>query len=133
MRALAPGAAGQLQVPRAAVTAGQLQGELAAVTAVTPADVWAVGVRCAQDCTDVEHTLIRHWNGRVWSTVPSPNPSPIVDQLFSVSADSARDAWAVGANFRQIAPFTQAEVARARQRPLLEVNATREAVFGAAK
>jgi hypothetical protein len=54
------------------------------------------------------HTLLRHWNGRVWSTVPSPNPSPMVDQLFSVSADSARDAWAVGDNFRQIAPGTQA-------------------------
>jgi mono/diheme cytochrome c family protein len=34
---------------------------------------------------------------------------------------------------RRIAPFTPAEVARARQQPLLEVNATREAVFRAAK
>jgi mono/diheme cytochrome c family protein len=33
---------------------------------------------------------------------------------------------------QRIAPFTQAEVARARQQPLLEVNAVREAVFRAA-
>ena len=34
---------------------------------------------------------------------------------------------------QQIAPFTAAEVARARQQPLLEVNATRDAVFRAAE
>jgi mono/diheme cytochrome c family protein len=33
---------------------------------------------------------------------------------------------------QRIAPFAQAEVARARQQPLLEVNAVREAVFRAA-
>jgi mono/diheme cytochrome c family protein len=34
---------------------------------------------------------------------------------------------------RRIAPFTEAEVTRARQQPLLEVNAMREAVFRAAE
>ena len=34
---------------------------------------------------------------------------------------------------QQIAPFTAAEVARARQQPLLEVNAARDAAFRAAE
>lgn len=34
---------------------------------------------------------------------------------------------------QRIAPFTAAEVARARQQPLLEVNATRDAVFRGAE
>lgn len=100
--------AGQPWGVPATMTASQLQGVLAAVTAVTSSDVWAVGLRCAPDCMDADRTLIRHWNGSVWSTVAGPNPSPVVNELYSVSADSARDAWAVGDNFRQVAPGTQA-------------------------
>lgn len=98
---------GQIQGARDAATAGGLLGDLDAVTSLTPTDAWAVGGRCAPDCLDAVHTLIRHWNGRVWTTVPSPNPSRVVDQLISVSADSTRDAWAVGDNFRQTEPGTQ--------------------------
>ena len=51
--------------------------------------------RCAS-ATAVQRTLIRRWNGRTWSTVPSPNPGADWDYLYSVSAISAAGAWAVG-------------------------------------
>jgi hypothetical protein len=40
-------------------------------------------------------TLILHWNGTGWRRVPSPSPGTD-DYLGSVSATSARNAWAVG-------------------------------------
>jgi hypothetical protein len=39
-----------------------------------------------------------HWDGMSWTQVPTPNPSRRSD-LNSVSADSPRDAWAVGSYF----------------------------------
>jgi hypothetical protein len=65
------------------------------VTVVSPTDAWAVGhyrnTRAHQTAT-----FILHSNGAAWSKVPSPNPSRRTNELFGVSADSARDAWAVG-------------------------------------
>lgn len=75
--------------------AGSGQGELAGVDVRARADGWAVGTTCAnRACTHV-NTLIRHWNGRRWSRVPSPNPGSL-QILGSVSAVSPSDAWAVG-------------------------------------
>jgi len=45
---------------------------------------------------DFAQTLIEHWNGRQWSVVTSPNPGPMYNTLYSVSAVSANDIWAVG-------------------------------------
>src|SRR4051794_35686775 len=42
------------------------------------------------------HTLTEHWDGFQWSVVTSPNPSPEEDYLYSVSAVSPNDVWAVG-------------------------------------
>jgi hypothetical protein len=57
-------------------------------------DGWAVGY---YDTTaGPQNTLILHWNGTSWTRIPSPNPSSGGDLLFSVSATSATDAWAVG-------------------------------------
>jgi hypothetical protein len=49
---------------------------------------------CNYPC-GTERTLILHWNGTTWSQDKSPNPngSPF---LYSVSATSSTDAWAVG-------------------------------------
>lgn len=65
---------------------------LASVDGVTADDVWAVGSygsRCTGD-----HTLILHWNGKVWKRVASPDPGDT--QLLSVSAVSREDLWAAG-------------------------------------
>jgi hypothetical protein len=64
---------------------------LLGVTAVSVGDVWAVGYTRL----NMGDSLVLHWNGARWSTVPSPNPSGRA-LLYAVSADSARDAWAVG-------------------------------------
>jgi len=40
--------------------------------------------------------LIEHWDGAVWSVVPSPNPSVYGSALNAVVAVSTNDVWAVG-------------------------------------
>jgi hypothetical protein len=65
------------------------------VAATSSDDVWAVGT--SQDVAYVPlRTLIQHWDGTAWSIVPSPSPGPVVNELRSVAAVSANDAWAVG-------------------------------------
>jgi hypothetical protein len=90
-------AAGALAMPlRAAARTGGGQGFLFGVNLFSAASGWAIGLSCGPNCGQgAEDTLIQHWNGRAWSRVPSPSPSPI-EGLFSVSAASPKDAWAVG-------------------------------------
>jgi hypothetical protein len=45
-------------------------------------------------------TLVQHWNGSMWSLVPSPNPSGATDAVLSdVSCITATDCVAVGGSF----------------------------------
>ena len=44
-----------------------------------------------------QQTLIEHFDGSVWSVVPSPSPGALQNILFGVAAISDSDAWAVGA------------------------------------
>jgi hypothetical protein len=53
-------------------------------------DVWVVGNKSA------DFTLTEHWNGRLWSVFPSPNLSSLSNTLYSVTATSSTDVWAVG-------------------------------------
>jgi hypothetical protein len=97
-------------VARAADSAGPVQGVLLGVSALSPASAWTVGYRCLPDCASMTQkavTLIRHWNGRTWSMVASPNPGADWDYLQSVSADSAADAWAVGEASLRLDPNTE--------------------------
>jgi len=41
-------------------------------------------------------TLILHWDGSSWNTVPSPNASSYDNKLLAVTTVSANDIWAVG-------------------------------------
>lgn len=65
------------------------------VSAVSLDDAWAVGY---QDVTGGANfqPLVEHWNGVDWTVVPSPDLPGDNNQLYSVSAVSATDAWAVG-------------------------------------
>ena len=72
---------------------------LAGVIAISPSNAWAVGATCISGCgrlSEVDHTLVVHWNGRRWSTVPAPNPSRRINGLYAVTAVSGGDVWAVG-------------------------------------
>ena len=70
--------------------------DLDGVNAVSASDAWAVGYY-RNNTTTVDDTLILHWNGTAWSKVTSPNPGSSNDnELVSVSAESASNAWAVG-------------------------------------
>jgi hypothetical protein len=77
-------------------------GSFNSVKAISTDNVWAVGA--SQKPTGEELTYIEHWNGKQWSIVPSPNPnssgrepnSTELNNLTSVAATSADDAWAVG-------------------------------------
>src|SRR5215472_2497457 len=60
---------------------------LKGITAVSPANVWAVGFTG-------RHALIEHWNGVKWKRVASP--SPFGSALNAVSATSRANVWAVG-------------------------------------
>jgi hypothetical protein len=70
--------------------------DLLGVTTTSASNAWVVG----EVVTSSVRTLILHWNGHAWKRVPSPNPHPFRntgDLLISVTALSARNAWAVGA------------------------------------
>jgi len=64
-------------------------GELFSMSAVSASDVWATGLSADA------RPLMMHWDGSAWTRITVPDQgSP---SLSSVSADSPRDAWAVGA------------------------------------
>jgi hypothetical protein len=72
--------------------AGQ-EATLSGVDDLSPDNAWAVG-------TSDGLTLIEHWNGTAWSTVPSPNPATGIpgdgDMLTSISGTGPDDLWAAG-------------------------------------
>jgi hypothetical protein len=71
---------------------------LGGVTALSATSAWAVGY--SSNGTAIQ-TLIEHWNGTAWTLVNSPNPAGAARQnlLYSVTATSSRNAWAVGDYF----------------------------------
>jgi hypothetical protein len=71
------------------------------VTAVSPSDVWAVGLRANSSRLD-QIPLIEHWNGTAWSLVASPRVPGVLGEMAVASPD---DIWAAG--FRQVAGGTR--------------------------
>jgi hypothetical protein len=70
---------------------------LNSVAALSPNNVWAVGLACDDNnCQDNPRTLIEHWDGSSWSVVSNPNPSTYMTALDGVSASTPDDIWAVG-------------------------------------
>jgi hypothetical protein len=70
---------------------------LIGVAATSTSNAWAVGTNCG-GCNggQTPGTLTVHWNGTAWKQQPSPSPGGNSDQLESVAATSATNAWAVG-------------------------------------
>jgi hypothetical protein len=71
---------------------------LYSVSLVSASDGWAVGF---SSTGTGDRTLILHWNGTTWKQVPSPDQggTGTGNDLFSVSATSHSNAWAVGEVF----------------------------------
>jgi len=65
------------------------------VTALSAADVWAVGDISKSNLGPAQ-TLIEHWNGKQWKIVSSPNVPSVSNVLNAVAAVSTSDIWAVG-------------------------------------
>ena len=68
--------------------------ELRGVVALSANDAWAVGYRGGNKIP--LESFILHWDGGSWREVTSPNLSGGANQLFSITAISAQDIWAVG-------------------------------------
>jgi hypothetical protein len=66
------------------------QNVLNAVAIVAPSDAWAVG-------EGQYESLAEHWDGSMWSIVPSPNLQTFTG-MKGVAAVSSTDVWAVGDN-----------------------------------
>jgi hypothetical protein len=68
------------------------------IAATAANDLWAVGeaTKSFTDGVSTTRTLIEHWNGSTWSTVPSPNLGTGNNTLAAVVARAASDVWAVG-------------------------------------
>jgi hypothetical protein len=78
-------------VPAATAGAGS---ELTAVYAVSNTDVWATGF---YGVTGINYNLplFEHWDGKVWSVVPSPVIGSNA-QLYGLGGNGANDIFAVG-------------------------------------
>ena len=93
--AVTPAAAGQVRSGPAGLAASvTINGNLNAVAATSATSGWAVGYK--DNARGIPQTLIAAWNGTAWRQVPSPDPSTNDNQLLSVAATSATNAWAVG-------------------------------------
>jgi hypothetical protein len=82
----------------AVITGYTVPGQLNDVAATSPDNAWAVGDQPSPSGSGLAgagDTLLLHWNGKAWSQVT--NPKPVYGSLISVSATSADNAWAVGA------------------------------------
>ena len=68
------------------------------IKANSPSDVWAVGDSGVTDVPSSQKTLIEHFDGTAWSTVPSPSPGSI-DALSGITtSNAANNVWAVGSD-----------------------------------
>ena len=69
---------------------------LTGVAAVSARNIWAVG--WYTDAAGSPQTFILHWNGILWTQLPTPDPAGPTgyNALAGVAAVSATRAWAVG-------------------------------------
>ena len=70
------------------------------VFCTSPADCWAVGRFGSNRTGGVSLNQALHWNGRLWSLVPTPDPGGTAigdsNELYSIRCTSSANCWAVG-------------------------------------
>src|SRR5262249_2680872 len=57
-------------------------------------DVWAAGHQTSP--SGLQKTLIEHYDGTLWTIIPSPNPAAIAAYLSSLTAFAPDNVWAAG-------------------------------------
>ena len=67
---------------------------LEGIEALSPSDVWAAGYVLAIHNT--ARTLVMHWDGRTWKTVPSPSPGDDYSVLWGMGRDADGGVWLTG-------------------------------------
>jgi hypothetical protein len=77
-------------------SASQLNASLTALSATSANNIWAVGQYQPSGSNTTSQTLVEHWNGTQWTTVPAAEVAGYNDSLADISALSANDIWAVG-------------------------------------
>jgi hypothetical protein len=74
--------------------------QFSGITASSATNAWAVGFSVTHPAGNpigVAQTLIEHWDGTSWSTVPSQNPGAVTNDLYAVSAIRGSSyVWAAG-------------------------------------
>jgi len=68
---------------------------LSSLAGTAPNDIWATGAS-AEEGTNRSHPLALHWDGRVWSDIPTTPISAIRGGLSDVIAVAPDDVWSVG-------------------------------------
>ncbi|MGO9956080.1 MAG: hypothetical protein ACLP50_08885 [Solirubrobacteraceae bacterium] len=68
---------------------------LSAVDAVSPSDVWALGVAKPRNYSGAGTSVLEHFNGSEWSIVSAAETS-VATHLHAITGLSADDLWAVG-------------------------------------
>jgi hypothetical protein len=108
--AAASGAAPGATAP--ASSAAGYENQLFGVAALSPANVWAVGIHCTYSCGAEPQgkPLVVHWDGTAWSKVKIQGLGYGMGAINAVSAFSPSDIWAVGyrdiPSTRYTAPLT---------------------------
>ena len=74
---------------------GSEANSLYGVAALPDGTAWATGIY-TQASGHTSRALTEHWNGHTWTAVPAANPGSAEDMLYSVTAVSDSDVWAVG-------------------------------------
>lgn len=71
--------------------------DMLSVAAAGARDDWAVGTICPQQCNASSHsTLVEHWAGARWRTIPPPpGTGPLIPPTV-ISASSAANVWVFG-------------------------------------
>jgi hypothetical protein len=68
--------------------------DLGGIVALSPSDVWAAGY--SQDVHGRPRTMVLHWDGRSWRTVPSPSPGAYYSVLWGMGRDADGGVWLTG-------------------------------------
>jgi hypothetical protein len=84
-----------------------LTNQLTSTVALSPTDVWSVGLWTWYPGSGTTRSLFEHWNGKEWKTQPGPaslesNNNYAFNQLLGTTKVRGGPLWAVGSLFADL-------------------------------